>query len=134
MATIQRINPPTLFDASRLSYSQVAISQGSTLIHLAGQAALDTGLNVVGAGDFALQTRTAFHNLRLALAAAGARPEHVVALRIYVVGLGPECIAPVQQALESFFPADAKPPGTLIGVAALAMPDLRIEVEASAVL
>jgi enamine deaminase RidA (YjgF/YER057c/UK114 family) len=134
MATIQRINPPTLFDASRLSYSQVAISQGSTLIHLAGQAALDTGLNVVGAGDFALQTRTAFDNLRLALAAAGARPEHVVALRIYVVGLGPECIAPVQQALESFFPADAKPPGTLIGVAALAMPDLRIEVEASAVL
>jgi enamine deaminase RidA (YjgF/YER057c/UK114 family) len=134
MTMIRRINPPTLFDANRLSYSQVTISQGSTLIHVAGQAALDTSLNVVGAGDFAMQTRTAFENLRLALAAAGARPEHVVALRIYVVGLGPDCIAPVQQALESFFPADSKPPGTLIGVAALAMPDLRIEVEASAVL
>jgi enamine deaminase RidA (YjgF/YER057c/UK114 family) len=134
MSKIQHLNPPTLFDASRLSYSQVTISQGSTLVHVAGQASLDTHLSVVGAGDFAAQTRTAFDNVRLALEAAGARPEHVVALRIYVVALGPDRIAPVQQALESFFPPDAKPPGTLIGVAALAMPDLLIEVEASAVL
>jgi enamine deaminase RidA (YjgF/YER057c/UK114 family) len=133
MATIRRINPPTLFDASRLSYSQVTISQGSTLIHVAGQAALDRDLQLVGAGDFPAQTRAAFDNLRHALAAAGAGPEDVVALRIYVVGLGPDCIAPVQQALEDFFPADAKPPGTLLGVAALAMPGLLIEVEASAV-
>lgn len=134
MGTIRRVNPPTLFDASALSYSQVAISQGSTLIHVAGQAALDRDLQVVGADDFGEQTRFAFENLRLALAAAGAAPEHVVSLRIYVVALGPDCIAPIQQALESFFPPGSRPPGTLIGVAALAMPGLRIEVEAAAVL
>jgi enamine deaminase RidA (YjgF/YER057c/UK114 family) len=134
MATVRRLNPSTLFDASRLSYSQVAISQGTTLIHVAGQAALDLTLQVVGAGDFGQQTRVAFENLRLALEAAGAAPEHVVSLRIYVVDLDAACIPPIQQALDTFFPADAKPPGTLIGVAALAMPGLRIEVEAAAVL
>jgi enamine deaminase RidA (YjgF/YER057c/UK114 family) len=134
MGTVRRVNPTTLFDASRLSYSQIAISQGTTLIHVAGQAALDRNLQVVGVGDFEQQTRVAFENVRLALAAAGAGPEQVVSLRIYVVALGPDCIAPIQQALDSFFPDDAKPPGTLIGVAALAMADLRIEVEATAVL
>lgn len=134
MGTIQRVNPATLFDAGALSYSQVAISRGTTLIHVAGQAALGVDLQVVGAGDFERQTRVAFENLRLALHGAGAAPEHVVSLRIYVVGLDATRIPPVQQALESFFPAGAKPPGTLLGVAALAMPELLIEVEATAVL
>jgi enamine deaminase RidA (YjgF/YER057c/UK114 family) len=128
MGTIRRLNPASLFDAGALSYSQVAIGQGSMQIHVAGQAALSADLQVVGVGDFERQTTVAFENLRLALQAAEAAPQDVVSLRIYVVGLDATRIPPIQRALESFFPPGAKPPGTLLGV-----PELLIEVEATAI-
>jgi hypothetical protein len=42
-------------------------------------------VGLVGHGDFAAQARLAFGNLGRALAAAGARPEHVCKITVYVV-------------------------------------------------
>jgi enamine deaminase RidA (YjgF/YER057c/UK114 family) len=132
MATHERLNPSTLFDARVLAYSQVMRSTGGTFIQVAGQAALDRDLQLVGAGDFAAQARQCFENLGHALAAAGAKPADVNSIRIYVVDMQAGYVPVLKQALEEFFGA-ALPPGTLLGVASLAMPGLMIEVEATAV-
>lgn len=133
MATHERLNPPALFDARLLAYSQVMKSTGGVLVQIAGQAALDRNLQLVGAGDFAVQARQCFENLGHALDAAGAKPADVNAVRIYVVDMHAGYVPVLKQALEGFF-GEALPPGTLLGVASLAMPGLLIEVEATAVL
>ena len=53
------------------SYHQVAVATGSRLVFVSGQVSEDVEGNLVGAGDFALQARTAFANVGRALAAGG---------------------------------------------------------------
>jgi enamine deaminase RidA (YjgF/YER057c/UK114 family) len=54
-------------------------------------------------------------------------------MRIYVVDLEPEDVAVIGEATKAFFPEDAPPASTLIGVAALSVPDFLIEIEVTAV-
>lgn len=133
MATHQRYAPPQLFDASLLAYSHVMKSTGTSFIQVAGQAALDRDLRIIGEGDFAAQTAACFEGLAASLSAAGAKPSDVNGIRIYVVDMQPDYVPVLKDALLGFFGPDALPPGTLLGVAALSMPGLLIEVEATAV-
>jgi enamine deaminase RidA (YjgF/YER057c/UK114 family) len=134
MARHERVNPPGLFDARRLSYSQAMRSHGTTFVQIAGQASLDEDLRVVGAGDFEAQVSKCFSNLARALAACGALPSDVNSVHLYVVGFDGSQVPGLAAALREFFGPDALPPGTLLGVQALAMPDLLLEIEATAVL
>ena len=45
-------------------------------IYVGGQDAVDADGNVVGVGDLAAQTAQILRNIKVALAAAGAGPEH----------------------------------------------------------
>lgn len=133
MAHHQRLNPSGLFDAAPLGYHQLQISTGTRLIHIAGQAALDATATPVAPGDFAGQMAMCFHNLRIALAAAGATPADVCSLRVYVLTSVLDEVPLLSAALKDTFGAAGTPPATLVGVAALAMPDLLIEIEATAI-
>ena len=132
MASHQRINPSSLFDSSALAYSQISVASGKSIVHIAGQASINANLEIIGEGDFATQTVQVFRNLGLALVAADVTPQDVLSVKIYVVGLQNEYIPILKDALLSFFGADTLPPGTLLGIAALAMPGLLLEVEAVA--
>jgi enamine deaminase RidA (YjgF/YER057c/UK114 family) len=55
-------------------------------------------------------------------------------LRIYVVDYKLEESGPIGENLRQFFPPDALPVTTWIGVQALARPELKIEIEAIAVI
>ena len=83
-------------------------------------------------GDLAAQARRAFANVGRALAAAGARPEQVTKLTIYVVGHRPEYLPDISLARIAVF-GDHKPADTLVGVETLAEHGRLIEVEAIAV-
>ena len=72
--------------------------------------------------------------VRTVLASAGAKPADVVRVRTYVVNHTPDKLGVVLPELVAFFGADAPPPNTFIGVAALALPDFLIEIEATAAL
>jgi enamine deaminase RidA (YjgF/YER057c/UK114 family) len=87
---------------------------------------------MVGEGDFALQARTAFANVGRALAAAGAQPDQVARITIYVVAHRPELLPLISEARIAVF-GDHRPADTLLGVATLAEPGYLIEVEAIAV-
>jgi enamine deaminase RidA (YjgF/YER057c/UK114 family) len=134
MATHHRLNPPGLFDPTPLAYHQVQISAGTRFIHVAGQAAIGQDMAPVGEGDFAAQMAASFGNLRVALTAAGATPQDVCSLRIYVVTGQLDQTPVLIEGLRNFFGSDATPPATLIGVAALALPALMIEIEATAII
>lgn len=129
--TRELLNPEGLLRSE--AYTHVVVATGSRTVFIAGQVALDGDGRVVAPGDVAGQARRAFSNLGLALAAAGASPSDVVKHTIYVVGYTPEVRAGIREAARTLY-GEHRPASTLLGVQALAQPDLLIEVEAIAVL
>ena len=126
------VNPPSLFESVPHGFSQAVVSSGRT-VHVSGQTAWDAGKRILGGKDLASQARYALENLRVAMRACGGDLSNVVSLRIYVVDLDPSDPAQasvIGDALREFFPADARPASTWIGVAALARPEFLIEIEA----
>lgn len=129
--SLEHINPDTLFPA--VGFSQVVKARGRTTVYCSGQVAFDRDRNVVGKGDLAAQAHQALRNVNLALEAAGAGLADVAMLRIYIVDLDDDRLrifAPVYVE----YVGEPAPASTLIGVKALAAPELLIEVEAIAVL
>lgn len=114
------------------AYRQVSIATGSRLVFVAGQVAWDTA-----AGDLTAQVERCYLNVATALAAAGASFSDVAKLTVYVVDWTPDkmpaFLAGVARAAERLGETPV-PPGTLIGVAALDVPEHLVEVEAVAVL
>jgi enamine deaminase RidA (YjgF/YER057c/UK114 family) len=131
--TVQRINPPELYDSLRFGFSHASLQEGGKSLHLAGQVAWDEHTNVVGGNDVAAQTRQALANLKAVLKAAGCTPADIVRLRTYVVNHSPEKLGPILGEISAFY-GDATPaPNTFIGVASLALPEFLVEIEATAV-
>ena len=127
---VELINPEDL--PKPRSYHQVAVATGTRMVFVAGQVSEDVEGDLVGEGDFALQARTAFANVGRALAAAGAQPDQVARITIYVVAHRPELLPLISEARIAVF-GDHRPADTLLGVATLAEPGYLIEVEAIAV-
>jgi enamine deaminase RidA (YjgF/YER057c/UK114 family) len=127
--TLELINPDDL--AVPQVYTQVVAAAGR-LVFVAGQVAQDTQGQVVAPGDLVGQAHQAFANVGRALAAAGARPDQVTKVTIYVVHYQPEHRSMLAGPRAALF-GDHKPASTLVGVEALASPDYLIEVEAIAV-
>lgn len=118
-------------------YRQVSIATGAKLVFVAGQVAWDAEGVTVGEGDLAAQVERSYLNVGTALAAVGASFDDVVKLTVYVVDWTPD---KMPLFLEGLARATAKlgttpmAPGTLIGVAALDVPDHLVEVEATAII
>ncbi|KOU30696.1 endoribonuclease [Streptomyces sp. WM6372] len=118
-------------------YRQVSIASGSKLVFIAGQVAWDADGAAVGEGDLAAQVEQCYLNVATALAAAGASFDDVAKLTVYVVDWTPD---KMPLLLEGIARATAKlgvtpvPPASMLGVAALDVPEHLVEVEATAVL
>ncbi|WP_432140984.1 RidA family protein [Streptomyces sp. bgisy084] len=118
-------------------YRQVAVASGSKMVFVAGQVAWDTGGVTVGEGDLAAQVEQCYLNVGTALAAAGGSFDDVAKLTVYVVDWTPE---KMPLLLDGISRAAAKlgvtpaAPATMIGVAALDVPEHLVEIEATAIL
>ncbi|SHF36619.1 RidA family protein [Streptoalloteichus hindustanus] len=118
-------------------YRQVSVATGSKLVFVAGQVAWDAEGRTVGEGDLAAQVEQCYLNVHTALAEVGGSFDDVAKLTVHVVDWTPD---KMPLFLEGRARACAKlgvtpvPPSTLVGVAALAEPDLLVEVEATAVI
>ncbi|MFC6091490.1 RidA family protein [Saccharothrix lopnurensis] len=119
------------------AYRQVSVATGSRLVHVAGQVAWDADGAVVGAGDLAAQVERCYLNVGTALAGVGASFADVAKLTIHVVDWTPDKMPLVLAGIDraaAALGATPVPPGTLLGVAALDVPEHLVEVEAVAVL
>lgn len=125
------LNPPALHDPVPFGYSHtVAVPASSALVLVAGQWG-STPEGVVVSADFGEQVRRTFDNLGVALAAHGLTLADVVQLRTYVVDHDFDTLSAIGRAVQEGWGA-LPPVHTVIGVASLATPDIRVEVEAVA--
>lgn len=128
------MNPATLFPSVPSGVSQIVVASGSKTVYVSGQTAWNAEKEIIGGKDLAQQTKQALLNVQTAVEAAGGSLADVVALRIYIVNYRPDQAEAISSALREFFPEGKRPASTWIGVAALAVEDFLIEIEATAVL
>ncbi|MFE6839479.1 RidA family protein [Streptomyces sp. NPDC057705] len=132
---ITLINPGGLPEID--AYRQVSIATGSKLVFVAGQVAWDADGVTVGEGDLAAQVERCYLNVGTALAEVGATFDDVAKLTLYVVDWTPD---KMPRLMEGITRAAAKlgaapvPPASLLGVAALDVPEHLVELEATAVI
>ena len=132
---VELVNPEGLPKAE--AYAQVGVATGSRTVYVSGQVARTADGAPVGPGDLAAQVEQAYTNVLTALAGVGASVEDVAKLTIYLVDLTPDkmgtFITGIGRVVERLGINPIRP-ATLIGVAALAEPDMLVEIEAVAVL
>src|SRR5579859_880216 len=122
---VTHLNPETLH--KNPAFTQVITVTGpARTIYIGGQDAVDAQGNIVGKGDLAAQTHQVLRNLRHALAAAGALPEHIIKWNLYLVQ--GQSLQAGFAAFQQFWGSQPNPP-TITGVfvSALAHPDFLVE-------
>ena len=97
------------------------------LLFISGVPPTDANGKVVGGDDVAEQTRQVFRNMKLVLDEAGASFADILKVTVYLLDVNDRSkINPVRK---EFFGA-ARPASTLIGVSELAIPGMKVEIEA----
>ena len=124
---VSRLNPPSMPNSLELGYSQISIVEPGRMAYVSGQVAVSPDGDPVP-DDLVAQTRLAARNARAALDALGASPEDIAILRCFMTDLNSETLAQVFPPILELFDG-AQPSITGVGVAALAGPDLKRELE-----
>ncbi len=124
---ISRINPTTLPNSKAMGYSQISIVESGRTAYVSGQVAWQANNQPVPS-DLVDQMRIVAKNSKAALDAMGAKPEDIAIARCFMVNLTPERLEQLFAPLLEFFDG-SMPCITGVGVAALAAPDLQVELE-----
>ena len=128
--TIKRWNPEGL--GQPVGYSQVVTIEGKgKMVLLGGKAGLTADGHIPE--TLAEQSKLTWENVDLALKAAGATRKDVVEIQIYIVDLANIDPNPAYQDVRDFFPVGHKPVSMVIGVSALAIPELKMEINVRAI-
>jgi len=128
---VQYLDPETLH--KNPAFTNVVVVSGSVkTVYVGGQDAVDTSGAIVGKGDLKLQTEQILKNIQAALAAGGARLEHVVKWNIYV--LQGQSLNTGFEVFQRVWGNRPNPPAISgMFVAGLAHPDFLAEMDAIAV-
>jgi enamine deaminase RidA (YjgF/YER057c/UK114 family) len=116
--------------APSVGYSHAVSASGCRLIVTSGQVPLDDSGRVVGAESAYVQAQQVFRNLNAALRAAGAVPSNVIKLTYYLTDMSE--LSEVITARDEWMDKSRPPASTVVEVAALYDPRVRVEVEALA--
>jgi len=114
--------------APPISHYTDAVRFGDVL-YISGIAPVDKENKLVGVDDVVLQTRQVFSNMEKILQAANATFENVIKVTIYLTDISDR--EKINGIRKEYF-KDTRPASTLIGVSELAIPGMRVEIEAIA--
>ena len=126
------INPDSLI--KNPDFTNVVVVEGNVrTVHIGGQDAVNASGEIVGKGDIVTtQVEQILANLRAALAAAGAGPEHIIKWNIYIVE--GQSLQAAFAAYQNAWPETPNAPAiTGVFVSGLARPDFLVEMDAVAV-
>ncbi|WP_030299822.1 RidA family protein [Streptomyces katrae] len=132
---ITLVNPKGLPEID--AYRQVSVATGSKLVFIAGQVAWGADGVTVGEGDLAAQVEQCYVNIGTALAEVGASFDDVAKLTLYAVDWTPDKMPLLMEGIDraaAKLGAAPVPPASLLGVAALDVPEHLVEIEAIAVI
>jgi 2-iminobutanoate/2-iminopropanoate deaminase len=111
-----------------ISHYTDAVQYGD-LLFISGVAPFDENAQLVGPDDPVAQTRQIFKNMEKILKAAGTGFSNVLRVTVYLTDVNDRTkINPVRK---EYF-GDTRPASTLIGVAELVVPRMKVEIEAIA--
>lgn len=111
-----------------VGYSR-AIRVGDRVL-VSGTTAIENG-EVIGIGDYYLQTKTILTKIEKALIYAGSKLEDIIRTRIYVIDISKW--EDVGRAHGEFF-GKIKPASTMVEISGLVDPEMLVEIEAEAVI
>jgi 2-iminobutanoate/2-iminopropanoate deaminase len=112
--------------APAISHYTDAVRFGN-LLFVSGIISVDKDLKLVGGDDVVAQTRCVFENLNQVLAAAGATFTDVLKVTVFLLDVNDR--VKINKVRQEYF-GSARPASTLIGVRELALPGVKIEIEA----
>ena len=124
------IRSDALSDAAEYAYAATAPAE-ARLVFLAGSCPLNQDGSTHGVGDVPAQAAKCLENMRLALEAAGATLQDVIATRVLVASAEQADLVAAWEVVRDAF-GEHDVPSTLIGVAALGYDHQLVEVEATA--
>jgi len=128
--SVRYINPDSL--NKNPAFTNVVVEGNVRTVHIGGQDAVNASGEIVGKGDIVAQTEQILANLRAALAAGGAGPEHIIKWNVYIVEGQP--LQAGFAAFQNAWPEVPNPPAiTGVIVSGLAHPDFLVEMDAVAV-
>lgn len=128
---IQRINPPGVVDSSQFGFAQGVIAPvDGHYVFVSGQFAGDEQGNLVGE-TMEAQMKQTFKNLKTVIAGAGAKPEHVVQIRVLIKDHNMSYLEPLHAEIVALFGEENLPASTLIPVPRLALDGMLFEIEAT---
>jgi enamine deaminase RidA (YjgF/YER057c/UK114 family) len=130
--SVQHLNPEGLHNNP--AYSQaVVVPANVKTVYVGGQNSVDAAGKIVGKDDIKAQTEQALMNVETALAAGGAKLEHVIKWNVYIVE--GQALLPGFEAFQRAWGKRPNPPTvTGVFVAGLAHPDFLVEIDAIAVI
>jgi 2-iminobutanoate/2-iminopropanoate deaminase len=128
-AQVKRTNPAPLSKPTGYTHV-VEVTGPAKTVYIAGQIAFDKDGTIVGAGDMKAQAEQVFKNLQAALDAAGAKFSDVVKMNTFITDMSK---APAVREVRARYFGETTPASTLVQVAALARPELMLEIEVIAV-
>lgn len=128
---MKKINPDTLTSTVTSLISQIVVAPVSALAFISGQVALNEKGELIGEGNYGLQAKQVFFNLKLALEAISSGPENIVQMKIHVVNHRSELVDSIFKAgFEVFGDRWPLTASTFIGVQALGFEEWLVEVDA----
>src|SRR4051794_11652070 len=112
-------------------YSHVTRVRASEFLFIAGMLSGDAAGNVIGEGDFEMQTGQVFRNIEAALKSAGASWANVVQFTTYLVHSQDiaQFMAFRLREFPTMFPTGKYPPNTLLMVDRLVKESFLVEVQ-----
>jgi reactive intermediate/imine deaminase len=111
-----------------LSHYAHAVRFGD-LLFVSGCAPVDGARQLVGGDDVVAQTEQVLANLGRALAEAGLGPRDVLKVTVFLTDIADR--ARINPSRQAFF-GDTRPASTLVEVSGLAVPGMKVEIEAIA--
>ena len=133
MAKLTHINPDSLAPYLQFGLSHAVVAEGGKTVFLSGQVGWDKEGNMAG-DDLASQLAQAHENIKVILAEAGSSVADIVRITSYIVNYTPADGEVVNAANFKLFEGLTPPSANLIGGQALYAPDIRCEVEVTAVI
>jgi enamine deaminase RidA (YjgF/YER057c/UK114 family) len=116
----------------RFGFDQAQLVEGhQRVLVCSGQTAVDPDGNPQHPGDMAAQLRLALDNLEVVLEGAGMALANIVRLNVYTTDVD-TLLQHFAILTDRFGGADGRFASTLLGVARLAVPQLLVELEATA--
>ncbi len=122
------LRPKNLEFQPRPTYPYSPGARGGNYVFTAGQVAWDETGEVMGLGDVRAQTVQTLNNVKSVLAEGGAGLDDVVKCNVYLKDM--RDFQAMNEVFASFFPSE--PPARTTVQAALAEPEMLVEIEAVA--